>query len=204
MTDARISIRSYGPLSLERNEILRYAGMPAATPEVDRLLEDCLAQSRALLRGRVCFSILPVYRRGEILDLTFATTASASLGKALEGCDRILLLAATAGLEIDRLILRATKHSSAKALLLQAIGTAYVEALCDRFCTELSQELTKDGKGVRPRFSPGYGDLPLALQREVFAYLDCPARIGLTLNESFLMSPTKSVTAIAGILKETN
>ena len=54
------------------------------------------------------------------------------------------------------------------------------------------------GLAVRPRFSPGYGDLPLALQREVFAALDCPRRIGLTLSDSLLMSPTKSVTALIG------
>ncbi|MBQ1229548.1 MAG: hypothetical protein IIX80_00805 [Clostridia bacterium] len=204
MNNARISVRSYGVLPLDRSEILRYAGTPATSPELDCLLDACLAKSEALLRGRVCFSVLPLHRKEQILDLTFATTASASLGRALEGCDRILLFAATAGLEIDRFIFRTAKHSSAEALLLQAIGTAYVEAVCDRFCSEIAQELGEGGKGLRPRFSPGYGDLPLSLQREVFSYLDCPARIGLTLNETLLMSPSKSVTAIAGILKETN
>ena len=50
-----------------------------------------------------------------------------------------------------------------------------------------------------PRFSPGYGDLPLSLQRDIFRVLDCPRKIGLTLNESLLMSPSKSVTAIVGL-----
>ena len=55
------------------------------------------------------------------------------------------------------------------------------------------------GLPLSARFSAGYGDVPLELQRDIFALLDCPRRIGLTLNESLLMSPSKSVTAIVGI-----
>ena len=57
----------------------------------------------------------------------------------------------------------------------------------------------ENGVGLRPRFSPGYGDLPLEVQKSVFAVLDCPRKIGLSLNDSLLMSPSKSVTAFAGI-----
>jgi cobalamin-dependent methionine synthase I len=52
---------------------------------------------------------------------------------------------------------------------------------------------------LRPRFSPGYGDLPLELQTNLFKVLDCQHFIGLTLNDSMLMSPSKSVTAIVGL-----
>ncbi len=52
---------------------------------------------------------------------------------------------------------------------------------------------------LRPRFSPGYGDLPLAVQREFMTLLDCAHLIGINLNESLLMSPSKSVTAIIGM-----
>ena len=55
---------------------------------------------------------------------------------------------------------------------------------------------------MKPRFSPGYGDLSLEMQRDIFRVLDCPRKIGLTLNESLLMSPSKSVTAIIGISGE--
>lgn len=55
---------------------------------------------------------------------------------------------------------------------------------------------------LKPRFSAGYGDLPLEVQKDIFRVLDCPRKIGLTLNDSLLMSPTKSVTAIVGIEDE--
>ena len=61
------------------------------------------------------------------------------------------------------------------------------------------RELTDDGLELTSRFSAGYGDLSLEFQREIFRALDCQKNIGLTLNESLIMSPTKSITAIIGI-----
>ena len=84
--------------------------------------------------------------------------------------------------------------SPSRAFMLQAIGAERIEALCNKFNSEISAK-----SQTAPRFSPGYGDLPIELQREIFLALDCPKRIGLTLNQSLLMSPTKSVTAIIGI-----
>ena len=91
------------------------------------------------------------------------------------------------------------KISPAKALIFQAIGAERIEALCEAFARDIHDRCGKIGAATGPRFSPGYGDLPLDIQKNIFAALDCPRKIGLSLNESLLMSPTKSVTAIIGI-----
>ena len=70
---------------------------------------------------------------------------------------------------------------------------------CDIFNNEL-----KETHVTRPRFSPGYGDFPLEFQKDIFNLLSPNKRIGLTLNNSLLMSPTKSVTAVVGIVDEEN
>ena len=85
------------------------------------------------------------------------------------------------------------------SVCLQAIGAERIEALCNAFSLEMKNEYAKSGRSLRPRFSAGYGDLPLELQREIFNALGCERRIGLTLNDSLIMSPSKSVTAIIGI-----
>ena len=59
--------------------------------------------------------------------------------------------------------------------------------------------LKEKGVLLKPRFSAGYGDLPLAVQKAIFSALELSQRIGLTLNESLLMTPSKSVTAIFGL-----
>jgi 5-methyltetrahydrofolate--homocysteine methyltransferase len=71
-----------------------------------------------------------------------------------------------------------------------------VRELCDEFCKDIKAELNVN---LKPRFSPGYGDLDLSCQKDIFKLLDCSKKIGLTLNDSLLMSPTKSVTAFVGI-----
>ena len=178
-------------------ECLRYAG---TTPQVvsaeeRKLFEACLKEVESKLTYKVCWGRFPIRRTENGLDFGFFRTESKALMKNLEGCEEIIVFAATIGLEIDRLIRRYSSLSPAKALFFQAIGAERIESLCDAFCDDLK------GKGLqlRPRFSPGYGDLPLEMQKDLFRVLDCPRKIGLSLNESLLMSPSKSVTAIIGI-----
>ena len=97
---------------------------------------------------------------------------------------------------IDRLLTKYARLSPARALLLQGIGAERIEALCDAFCAAQAAAV---GRALRPRFSPGYGDLALDVQKDIFALLDCERQLGLTLGDSLLMSPGKSVTAFAGI-----
>ena len=187
------------PGRISRREILRYAGVREETPVLSALLDEALAELIPTLEGRVCWQEFPLIRRDYGLDLGFTCVSSDSLVRNLVGCDRIILFAATLGLGPDRLIHRYSRLSPAKALLLQAIGTERIEDLCDRFCELLRQDACPQGYSMAPRFSPGYGDFPLSTQSDVFRVLDCSRKIGLTLNESFLMSPSKSVTAIVGL-----
>ena len=184
---------------VNRREIFRYAGVRTASPELEDLLDQALAEAAPLLAGKVCRAEFPILHAEGFLDLGFAQTASSALQRNLEGCDHIVVFAATLGLMLDRLIARSVHTSPAKALMLQALGAERIEALCDTFCEMLRQEASLRGLHLRPRFSPGYGDLPLELQTDIFRVLDCSRKIGLTLNESLLMSPSKSVTAIVGL-----
>ena len=86
--------------------------------------------------------------------------------------------------------------SPARAVMLQALGTERVESLCDIFCEDFGID---NSVVLKPRFSPGYGDLSLDTQKDIFSVLNCPKNIGVYLNDSLLMSPSKSVTAFAGI-----
>ena len=196
-----VCTRRFPAPALSRAEVLRYM-RGNDTPETAQLLSECLDELLPLLEYKVCFRRERVIRAETGLDIGAFTTDSQGLAKALAGCDEALIFAATVGLAPDRLIVRYGHLSPVKALCLQAIGAERIEALCDLFVAEIDKQLHKEGRLLCPRFSPGYGDLPLAVQKEVFAALDCPRKIGLTLTEAMLMSPTKSVTAIVGIRKQ--
>lgn len=185
----------------DMREILRYMACKGSNDELEALINAGLEECNGKVSARVTFAEFDVHVKDNVLDLTFALTDSSDLKKALIGCDRVLLFGATVGIDIDRLIFKYGKLSPSLALCIGAIGTERIESACDTFCMEMGEKYAKEGYSLLPRFSPGYGDLPLSLQRDIFAALCCEKSIGLTLNDSLLMSPTKSVTAIAGIRK---
>lgn len=180
-------------------EILRYSGCKTANNEILNLIDSCIAESKKIISYKVCYCFLPLDISGEKCDFTVFKVNSKNLAFNLQGSKEVLLFAATVGVGVDRLINKYGRISPSKALIFQAIGAERIEALCDIFCADISKE-----KGVllKPRFSPGYGDLPIEVQQDVFSVLNCGKKIGLYLNESMLMSPSKSVTAFAGIKKD--
>ena len=147
-----------------KKEISRYAG----NLQDEALLAECISEVSDKLVYNVCYQKFPFEKQCETLNLGFAQVNSADLAKNLDGCDGILLFAATVGVELDRLIMKYCKISPVKALIFQAIGAERIEKLCDQFCKDMAKE-----ENIKPRFSPGYGDLPLDLQKEIFAALDC-------------------------------
>ena len=62
----------------------------------------------------------------------------------------------------------------------------------------LSQGLSLDKR----RYSPGYGDMPLAMQKIFFSHLHLD-ELGMVLCDNFYMIPEKSVTAFAAVRKIT-
>lgn len=118
----------------------------------------------------------------------FCEVKSSDLACNLKNCDRVFIVAVTLGLKVDRFLRQESVKSTADLLFADAVASALVEALCDK----VQEILPADTK---PRFSPGYGDLPLSLQKPILNFLKTD---GITLTETNLMIPTKSVTFIAG------
>jgi len=194
--NAAVFTQSYQEPPFCEREILRYAGCRKQEPHTEALLADCLQEVSGIFSYRICFCELPVSVNGSLCDFALFSLRSEALAKNLSGSDKAIVFAATVGVGIDRLIAKYSRLSPARALMLQAIGAERFEALCDAFCGEMNARYPS---GLKPRFSPGYGDLPLSAQTDLFSLLDPPKRIGLSLNGSLLMSPSKSVTAVMGI-----
>ncbi len=185
----------YDELPLNETDALRYASCREADAAALDLLYACWDELRGRLTYTVCYDEFPVTVRGTVCDFGQFSLCSDDLATYFDGCDRTVLFAATVGVAPDRLIAKYGRLSPSKALMMQALGAERIEALCDRFCEDMAQRYTV----ASSRFSPGYGDLPLAAQRDIFRVLDPTHKIGVCLNDSLLMSPTKSVTAFIGI-----
>ena len=187
-----IKVKSYAAPEFCRSEILRYAGAARADQKLSELISECIAEATDALCYRVCYTELPLSISGDECDLSLFKVNSKNLAKSLSGAKSVIVFAATVGIGIDRLIAKYSVLSPARALIFQAIGAERIEALCELFSND---EIC----GVHtPRFSPGYGDLQVEVQTDIFKLLDAPRKIGLSLNGSMLMSPSKSVTAFIG------
>lgn len=199
MTDNIIYIKDIPTPPVDKREVLRYAGVRESDENTELLLDQCINEVSNKLAYKVCYGEFDISFSDDAVDLGFAKTTSVSLRKRLDGCNKIILFCASVGVEIDRLITRYSIVSPSRAVILQALGSERVEALCDAFCEEVKGELKRENSDITHRFSPGYGDLPLALQSDIFLALNPTKRLGVVLNDNLFMSPSKTVTAIIGI-----
>lgn len=188
--------------NVDKKETLRYLGYwgVESLNGIESAYSECEKAALKAASPRACYATFNVQageREGE-LNLGFAKVYSKNLYANLTGCNKIAVFAATLGGEFDRLILKWEKLSPAKAVILQAMGAALIEQWCDK----VNADISKKYKNTKPRFSCGYGDLDISLQKDVFSALSVTKNVGICLNESCFMTPVKSVTAIVGILNE--
>lgn len=183
-------------------ETLRYLGYKREQPDsqVRELLGECMEELSQVVTLRHMKREVPLTLSGEATVSTeLFTTESRNLARNLKGCDRLLVFAATVGIGADQLIQRYERFRISRAVTLQAMAAAMIEEYCDCLNREWKESYRKQGLYLRPRFSPGYGDFPLECQKALTGGLETAKRIGLTLTDSLIMMPSKSVTAVIGI-----
>jgi cobalamin-dependent methionine synthase-like protein len=125
---------------------------------------------------------------------------SCKLAALLKESKSLVLFAVTAGADIVAAASDlAGQGDGVGALVYDAAGSEMVDAAAEWVQQYLNQQF-KRAKEIltKRRFSPGYGDLDLKNQAILFKLLDIE-KLGVKLTEDFLMTPEKTVTAIAGI-----
>ena len=193
-------------LAVDKQEIYRYLGYGMHEPdaEVRRAVEECLTFLMPQLETREVHRAFPLQFTGKnTLEIGGLEIQSSVLAKNLTGCREACMMAATVGFAPDRLSARAAAGGKvSRSLMYLAAGTALIEAWCDQVAGMIREEFARQGLYPRPRFSPGYGDFALEYQRDLMQMLRVQKTIGVTLTESLLMMPSKSVTALIGLSAE--
>lgn len=206
-------------IRIDKKEIYRYLGYRRSAPdaEVCRMADSCLKELQEAVTPRYIFREYPVesiytisgaspqgsvQAEPPLLRIAGMEIRSRSLARNLRGCEKVYLMAATLGIGPDRLIARASVTHMSRAVTLQAAAAAMIEAWCDEVNQKIIRAASEQGLYCRPRFSPGYGDFPLEYQQDFAQILRMQKEIGVSLTESLLMIPTKSVTAVIGITEE--
>ena len=185
---------------ISKAEAARYMGIRNAPDDMtaelldryEKIVRERLRPAYAYREAQLTFSKEGIYLSGLSVPLT-----GVSIHKLLADCKSAVVLAATVSAEADKLIRQTSAQNMAAALVVDALCGAAVERLCDIAEQEIFGNMPRNMRTAR--FSAGYGDLPIQLQRELLNYLDAYRRIGLSCTENHLLTPTKSVTAIIGI-----
>ncbi|MCR4643471.1 MAG: Vitamin B12 dependent methionine synthase activation subunit [Lachnospiraceae bacterium] len=196
-------------LDISMREVRRYLGysrmaIQEPTEEDDTQISEVIESVRPIIAGKACYCRYPLkLTETDIVELPYGSVHSSNLYERLRGCSELWIFAATIGVAFDRMLARESLRSMAKAALLQSVGAAAIEAVCDALNAELAEIAESEGKSLCPRYSPGYGNYLLENQKGVFALLNPSKHIGLSLTDSLLMKPEKSVTALIGIRDKT-
>ncbi|RDY30193.1 vitamin B12 dependent-methionine synthase activation domain-containing protein [Lachnotalea glycerini] len=194
-------------MELNKKETLRYLGYKGQHMdlEISNLIDEASEELLHSIHPKSVYKEFDCMVQNETTVLLESLSInSRNLAKNLKGCERAIIFAATIGASADMLIKRYSITNLAKASVVQAAGAALIETYCDTLEETIRNEAILKGLYLRPRFSPGYGDFSLEYQRDFFTILECSKRIGITLTDTCLMIPSKSVTAVIGLSKSKN
>ena len=140
-----------------------------------------------------------ISRQNDRIFVENIATDSRALFEVCRESDECILVVATLGVGVDRLILRTSSISPYDSFVADAVADALIEALCDH-----AEEKLAAGLVTRGRFSPGYADLELSFGKEIIRLTDAERLLGIKQSDSGLMIPKKSVNAIIAIRKNEN
>ena len=181
------------PNQIDRQQALRYLGIHGdADAATWQLLDKAEQELRAVAQPRAVTlyadrSLLAEYCIGEDIQ------------KHLAGCNGCILLGCTLGAGVDTASRVACACDMAYAVVLDALASVLAEAVAEQAEQMLREQVQAQGRFLTGRFSPGYGDWPIAVQNDLVRLLDAPRKIGLCATPSHLMVPRKSITAILGV-----
>lgn len=176
---------------IDRGEAVRYLGNSGVemNSTMEGILDICEEKILATAKPKYLYKTVALENSGLLVGN--------SISNHLENCQNAVILCATLGADIDKLIRTAQITDMAQAVVIDSMSSVAVEQICNKVEELIIAE--NPTLFTTWRFSPGYGDYPIELQSDFLRILDAPRKIGLCTNNNSILTPTKSVTAIIGL-----
>lgn len=181
-----------------REETLRYLRYTdqVLSDEQNALIDTAIAEVLEYAAPRTVHRVFTLHEKDGLLGIDAEIDLHyPDIQRLLTGCGSCLLIAGTLGVPLDQKMRYYSRFDMTRYVIMDAAASALVEETCDT----LQESLPFSPYTFR--FSPGYGDVPLSLQKQLLQVLDAGRRIGLTLTPNMLMLPQKSISGIVGIGK---
>ncbi len=189
-------------LEYNQKEAARYLGYKnGAVPsrEACELMDEAYNELLKVVNPKYIYKEFDFNRTENGIVIDGIEFKSEKLLKCLQNSKTVIMFAATLGQGADALVRKYAVSDATMTAVAHSVGAAMVENLCDKACEELKIQIKGEH---RPRFSPGYGGLDISSQADFFKLLPVNKQLGVELSDSFMMTPTKTVTAFIGVIKD--
>ncbi len=190
-------------LEIDYEEVSRYLGIKGQSMnlEIRREIEETVSQLRTYVDYKIEYKVCSIYKEEDSIGVasTNLRLEGQEINRLLQDCNQCILLAVTLGQGVDAWLRTLQVRQLSHAVMVDFCASSMVEHLCNQVEETLREEWAKRGLYFTDRFSPGYGDLPIEVQKKFCEVLDTSRKMGLHVTSSGLMVPTKSITAIIGI-----
>ena len=200
-------------IEIDEKEVLRYLQYKNQTIDSNLLykIKQCIKITRETINPKFIARKYKIKKiksqneKGEVcIEGSNLILQSDDVYNLLSGCDECMLISATLGLEIEKEIRKLTYTDLTEGIIVDACATTAIEEVCDVVQDNISKELLKEDKYTTYRYSPGSGDLSIEKNIDINNLLNSNKEIGLTVTNSGIMIPRKSVVAIIGISDKKN
>ncbi len=194
------------PVEPNIKEIKGYLGEKRGITQIDSKTEEIiekmvkLGKDIAIPMGS--YSIMKIIEKEKnFIKLEKFELPGRRISEVLKNSLYVVLLATTIGHRLEEEVEEMeNKGMHTQALILDTVGSTISDQAMDFLHTNIRSEFQRKGFSLTMRFSPGYGDLPLTIQKDL-VYYSGGEELGIEVTQSHIMIPRKSVTAIIGLNK---
>lgn len=195
----------FSELTIDRKYLLSMLGFPDGNlPEpFDEYVFEAFNQAPALcnIQGAYCFSLKSTFMSGNsrILVDGLEFEIGKTVAKELRNSTSVAFFICTAGEGISRRSVELLKgENPVLGYIYDVLGSIIVEAATDLLQQNIQITAAINGFNITNRYSPGYCRWSVADQHKLFSFFP-KGCCGISLTDSALMFPVKSVSGIIGV-----
>lgn len=185
--------------NIDLNLVKKYLNCPTCDDEFLRLFECVKKEVVAVAQPKkLCVLCEASCKKGYYyLEKLNLTLKSEDINKLFDSCDKVAVFVVTLGAMVDKKIAFYSNCDVMRATMFDAVASVYVENILDDLQEEFLNKYPE--KYHTMRFSAGYGDLPLCLQKSIIESTEANKFLGISVGDNFIMTPSKSITAFVGL-----
>ncbi len=187
----------------DQDDVLEMQGIPsgkAPTEDVKILLQRATDLFLELSKPKSVMSEISILEFKAVYEGEGLNEKETPVGQILQKADSLAVFVVTVGEKVTKKIDQLFKTNDfALGSMLDSVASAGTDRAADQIEVRYFNLLTRKGeitpsKGIL-RFSPGYCGWHMSGQRKLFEFLR-PQDIGVTLLDSYLMKPLKSISGV--------